>query len=204
MSSIDTPISISEDNLSSPIKSRKHRYRGLIEVVVIMVIAVFVALIVRTFLLQLFYIPSASMDPTLKVNDKIFVNKVSYKFGDVTRGDIVVFDAPDSVKTAQIKDLVKRVIGLPGDLVEGRCENKIKKCVVDIYVNGEKLDEPYLEENIIYSPFTPISVPANSILVMGDNRDDSEDGRYFGPISEDLIVGRAFFRIWPLSNAGFL
>lgn len=184
--------------------TQEQNYRGIIEVVVIVVVAVLVALIVRTFLLQLFYIPSASMDPTLKVNDKIFVNKLSYKIHDVNRGDIIVFDAPVAVRTEKIKDLVKRVVGLPGDSVEGRCPDSQKQCVVKIFINGKEFKEPYLETGIVYAPFEPISVPANAVFVMGDNRDDSEDGRFFGPISEDTIVGRAFFRLWPPSGAGLL
>lgn len=179
-------------------------YRGFVEIVVIIVIAVVVALIVRMFLLQLFFIPSESMDPTLKVNDKIFVNKLAYKFHDVERGDIIVFDAPEQVRTEKIKDLIKRVVGLPGDTVEGRCANNETTCEVDIYVNGKKLNEPYLVDGLQYSPFPPITVPANSVLPMGDNRDNSEDGRVFGPIPKDTIVGRAFFRLWPISGFGFL
>lgn len=182
----------------------KQDLRGLGEIVAIVLIAVVVALVVRIFLLQLFYIPSGSMDPYLKVNDKVFVNKIAYKFHDVQRGDIVVFDAPPSVKTPQINDLVKRVVGLPGETVEGKCAKRETLCVVSIYVDGEKLEEDYLEPGIVYRPFEPIDIPANSLLVMGDNRDDSEDGRYFGPIPIDSIVGRAFFRIWPIERFGFL
>ncbi len=182
----------------------KESIRGFVEVVGIIFIAVVIALVVRLFLLQLFYIPSASMDPYLKVNDKVFVNKIAYKFHDVQRGDIIVFDAPSSVKSARIKDLVKRVVGLPGETVEGKCKKNETACVVDIYVDGKKLDESYLEPNIEYRPFEEISVPANSLFVMGDNRDDSEDGRFFGPIPIDSVVGRAFFRVWPLSSFGYL
>ena len=120
------------------------------------------------------------------------------------RGDIIVFDAPEQVRTEKIKDLLKRVVGLPGDTVEGRCANNETTCEVDIYVNGKKLNEPYLVDGLQYSPFPPITVPANSVLPMGDNRDNSEDGRVFGPIPKDTIVGRAFFRLWPISGFGFL
>jgi signal peptidase I len=178
--------------------------RNIVEIVVIVVVAVIVAIFVRLFLLQLFYIPSPSMDPYLKVNDKIFVNKLAYKFHDIKRGDVIVFDAPEGVKTEKVKDLIKRVVGLPGDTVEGRCPNGETKCVVQIYVNGKRLKEPYLVPGIVYGTFTPIQVPANSVFVMGDNRDDSEDGRFFGPTPKKTIVGRAFFRIWPASGFGFL
>ncbi len=187
--------------------------RGAIEIAVIIIIAIVGSIILRMFFLALFYIPSASMDPYLKVNDKIFVNKLAYTFHDVERGDIIVFDAPDSVKNQniegsnapQIKDLIKRVVGLPGETVEGRCElETVNQCVVDIYINGKKLNEPYLSKNISYAPFEPIEIPANSVLAMGDNRDDSEDGRFFGPTPKKSIIGRAFFRLWPSSRFGFL
>lgn len=171
---------------------------------VIVVAAVLIALLVRLFLLQLFYIPSPSMDPYLRVNDKIFVNKLAYQFHNIERGDVIVFDAPDSVRTNEVKDLIKRVIGLPGDKVEGRCPDNQTQCVVEIYVNDRKLTEPYLVEGIVYEPFPPIQVPANSVLVLGDNRDESKDGRVFGPIPKDTIVGRAFFRLWPGNGFGFL
>jgi signal peptidase I len=182
----------------------RHNLRSTLELVVIGAIAIVVALVVRMFLLQLFYIPSPSMDPYLKVNDKIFVNKMAYQFHDIERGDVVVFDAPEQVRTAEIKDLIKRVVGLPGETVEGRCPQDELRCEVEIYIDGKKLDEPYLPDGLEYSPFEPITVPANSILPMGDNRDDSEDGRVFGPIPTDTIVGRAFFRLWPADGFGFL
>jgi len=178
--------------------------RGLVELAVILVVAVLVAIIVRTFLLALFYIPSPSMDPTLKVNDKIFVNKLSYKFQDIERGDIVVFDAPASIKTDKIKVLVKRVVALPGETIEGKCEQDNGPCNVEIYIDGKKLNEPYIDDEIVYSPFSPISIPANSIFVMGDNRGNSEDARVFGPVPADTVIGRAFLRIWPASGFGFL
>ena len=178
--------------------------RSIIEISVIVLIAILVAIIVRTFLLQLFYIPSASMDPYLKVNDKVFVNKMSYTFSDIERGDVLVFDAPDDIKTDKIKDLIKRVVGLPGETIEGRCKNGQDVCIVDIYIDGKKLEEPYLKSDIYYEHFTAITIPANSIFMMGDNRDDSEDGRVFGPIPISSVVGRAFFRLWPMSGFGFL
>lgn len=190
--------------------------RGPIEITVIVIVAVVVAIVVRAFLLQLFYIPSPSMDPTLKVNDKIFVNKLSYNFHDIERGDIVVFDAPKSIyenSVAQhninkdapvIKDLIKRVIGLPGETVEGKCKDDSLMCELDIYIDGKKLNEPYLVPGMLNAPFSSGQIPANSYFVMGDNRDNSEDGRIFGPIDKDMIVGRAFFRIWPGSKFGFL
>lgn len=190
--------------------------RGPIEIAVIVIVAILVAVIVRTFLLQLFYIPSESMDPTLKKSDKIFVNKLSYKFHEVDRGDIIVFKAPKVVydnsvlqhkadpRNPIIKDLVKRVVGLPGESIEGKCSNGAQICELDLFVNGKKLNEPYLVPGIQNAPFSTGEIPADSYFVMGDNRDGSEDSRVFGTIKENTVIGRAFFRLWPASNFGFL
>ena len=191
-------VSYSQRNSNSEAK------KAITEIVIILIIAVIAAVLVRAFLLQLFYIPSPSMEPTLKVNDKIFVNKLSYKFHEIDRGDIIVFDAPASVKSDKIKDLIKRVVALPGETIEGKCESGNGPCNVDIYIDGKKLNEPYIGDDIFYSPFSAVTVPANSVFVMGDNRGNSEDARVFGPIPKDTIVGRAFLRIMPLSGFGFL
>ena len=158
--------------------------------------ALLIALLIRTFLFQPFYIPTASMYPTLKVNDRVLVNKLSYKIHDVHRGDIVVFTAPQGEATTGIKDLIKRVVGLPGETVEGHDGH--------VYVGGRMLQEPYLPDGVVTSDFGPEKVPAASYWMMGDNRSQSRDSRYFGPIPESKVVGRAFVRLWPLSRLGFL
>jgi signal peptidase I len=155
-----------------------------------------VALFVRGFLIQAFYIPSESMVPTLVKNDRVLVNKLSYKLHDVHRGDIVVFDAPPGAATAQVKDLIKRVIGLPGDTIEGRNGS--------IFINGKPLDEPYLPPDVRSRDFPPAKVPPAKVWVLGDNRQDSRDSTFFGPITEHSIVGRAFVKIWPLNSIGLL
>ena len=125
-------------------------------------------------------------------------------FNNIERGDIVVLDAPPSVKTKEVKVLIKRVVALPGETIEGKCVDGEDPCRVDIFINGKKLTEPYIGDEILYMPFTKIVVPANSIFHMGDNRGNSADGRVFGPISKDEVIGRAFLRIWPASGFGFL
>jgi len=170
--------------------------RGAVEWVVILVGALIVALVVKTFLLQAFYIPSASMEPTLKVGDRVLVNKLSYDFHDVRRGDIVVFGSPPGEDNPEIKDLIKRVIGLPNETVEGRDGR--------VYINGDPLKEPYLPAGTTTSSFGPEKVPPGHLWVMGDNRSNSKDSRFFRAISEDLLVGRAFIRVWPLSSIGLL
>jgi signal peptidase I len=168
--------------------------RSAIEWFLIVAGAILVAIVIRTFVLQAFYIPSASMDPTLKIDDKVLVNKLSYKFHGIHRGDIVVFKRPPQETDAEIKDLIKRVIGLPGDRIEGRGGH--------VYINGKLLHEPYLHQ--ASRPLTPQTVPPGMIFVMGDNRGSSKDSTVFGPISKDLVVGRAFIRVWPLKHITFL
>jgi signal peptidase I len=170
--------------------------RSIIEWVVIVAGAVLVAVIIRTFVLQAFYIPSSSMEPTLKIDDKVLVNKLSYKFHDINRGDIVVFERPPGETDPKIKDLIKRVIGLPGDHIEAHDGH--------VFIDGRQLNEPYLPAGLQIKPLARQTVPRNSIFVMGDNRPSSKDSTVFGPISKNLVVGRAFLRVWPLSAINFL
>ncbi len=169
--------------------------RGLVEWLVVLVGAVLVALILRTFLFQAFWIPSESMEVTLLKQDRVLVNKLSYRLHEVNRGDVVVFRRPDE-EQAEIRDLIKRVIGLPGETVEGR-DNAI-------FVDGNKLIEPYLDPSEVISEFGPVTVPEGEMFVMGDNRDESYDSRFFGTVAEDRIVGRAFVLFWPLNRIGTL
>lgn len=192
--------------------------RAALEWVVVIGGAVAVALLLKTFLLQAFYIPSESMEPTLVKNDRVMVNKLAYQLGDVARGDVVVFEKPPSdVSAMNVKDLIKRVIGLPGDRItfeSGR-----------VYINGQLLDEPYLPTGTLTQPGSgtpdptaadrtahqclpddPCVVPEGYVFVMGDNRGNSQDSRYsqVGFIDQDTIVGKAFVVWWPPSRAGGL
>ena len=169
--------------------------RGLVEWIVVLVGAVVVALLLRTFLFQAFWIPSESMEATLQQQDRVLVNKLSYRLHDVNRGDVIVFRRPDE-EQAEIRDLIKRVIALPGESVEAR-ENSI-------YINGAKLIEPYLAVDEVIGDFGPITVPAGEVFVMGDNRDESYDSRFFGTVADERIVGRAFVLFWPLNRIGTL
>ncbi len=188
-------------------KSERDRVRSAVEWVAVIVGALIVALVVKTFLFQAFYIPSESMEPTLEANDRVLVNKLSYDLHDVNRGDVIVFELPpDEVGSDGIKDLIKRVIGLPGDVVESRDGV--------VYVNDRRLEEPYLAEGMITGdpddPLNPAierqTVPDDHVFVLGDNRSNSADSRYAyrGPIPIDTIVGRAFVLVWPPSKLGGL
>jgi signal peptidase I len=160
--------------------------------------ALAIALLIKTFLFQAFYIPSESMTPTLLKNDRVLVNKLSYRLHDVNRGDIVVFKAPQGVDPA-VKDLVKRVIGLPGETIEARGG--------DVYIDGKRLVEKWLPKGVRTEPgFPAIKVPDDSYYVLGDNRPNSKDSRYFRGhfVRKDEIVGRVFLRIWPLNRLDIL
>ena len=157
----------------------------------LVVLALIIALLIKTFLFQAFYIPSESMVPTLKVHDRVLVNKLSYKLHPVHRGDIIVFTAPPNTDPG-INDLVKRVVGLPGETVSAHGGH--------VYIDGKELSEPYLPAHMYTSDFSEPKLPPNSYWVMGDNRINSKDSRAFGPITKGKIVGRVFVRIWPLNR----
>lgn len=162
--------------------------REFIETVVI---ALVLAFLIRTFLVQTFYIPSGSMEPNLLIGDRIMAYKVFYGLDRVKRGDIIVFKFPLNPK----KDFIKRVIGLPGDSVEIRDKK--------VYLNGKRLIEPYVVHRDNWDigfprdDYGPVKVPADSLFVLGDNRDSSEDSRYWGYVPKENIVGRAFLIYWP-------
>ena len=206
----DSARSDSERRAKRSEKGRKTR-RTIIEWTILIGSALLIAILIKTFLFQAFYIPSESMKPTLNVGDRVLVNKVSYRLHDVNRGDIVVFETPPKAEDANgtIKDLVKRVIALPGETFSAH--NGV------VYINGRPLKEPYLQKGVqTCAPnsgptcrngegdIADTKIPSNDILVLGDNRSASKDSRFFGPIKESSIVGRVFVRIWPLNDLGFL
>jgi signal peptidase I len=174
-------------------RSRKHSStRNTLEWVAVIIGAVVVALLIKTFVAQAFRIPSESMVPTLQMGDRVLVNKLSYDAHDLNRGDVVVFTRPDTLPAApdEPKDLIKRVIGLPGDELITRNG--------ELYVNDRLLEEPYLPEGTpTFGIDQPLTVPEGTVLVLGDNRENSSDGRVFGPIDEDSVIGRAFTIMWP-------
>lgn len=178
-------------------------FRAIRDWVIVLVVALLVALGIRTFVLQQFYISGPSMETTLFQPNRVLVNKLSYRFGDIDRGDVVVFDRVTSNgRDVQHDDLIKRVIALPGETVS------IKACAV--FVDGKQLDEPYLPERDIQQTdpvarcrqpeMAPVEVPRDQVFVLGDNRPQSMDSRVFGPVDKKSIVGRAFVVIWPISR----
>lgn len=167
--------------------------RSALEWAAVVICALAVALVVKTFLLQAFYIPSGSMLPTLAEGDRVLVNKLD---DTPTRGEIIVFERPDGPDADGIKDLIKRTIGLPGETIEGRDGA--------IYIDGVRLEEPYLPADISSRTFPPTIVSDGHVFVLGDNRQDSTDSTKFGEIPIDTIVGRAFVVIWPPGSVGGL
>jgi signal peptidase I len=179
-------------------EDQRRHLRGAIEWVVIIGAALLAAFLIKTFLIQAFFIPSESMVPTLKKGDRVLVNKLSYRLHDVHRGDIVVFERPPSEPTdPEIKDLIKRVIGLPGETISGDNTGHV-------LINGKRLDEPYLPKGVTTTGLQEYKIPPDHYWVMGDNRGNSKDSRYFSAIDDGLIVGRAFIRVWPISSIGLL
>jgi len=159
--------------------------------------ALVLALLIRTFVVQAFWIPSGSMLPTLQVGDRVLVAKFWHLFATPSRGGIYVFKYPED----RSRDFIKRIIAVPGDTVD------IRNGVV--FINGSTLDEPYvvhrdnytLHPNRLY-PTVPFTVPPGNFFTMGDNRPNSQDGRFWGYVPIEDIHGPAFFRYWPLGRIG--
>lgn len=209
--------------------------KALAELPVLVLVAFVIAVVIKTFLVQAFWIPSASMMPTLVRGDRVLVEKISYRFGGPERGDVVVFEKsifgaqPDlpwyrdagnflrellGLPTGLQEDYIKRVVAIGGDTI--RYAGKPRR----LEINGEVVDEPYIRGGVDRSSATLTKrdcrrlqmrvagdgcrVPAGMVFVMGDNRPNSEDSRFLGPIDDDKIVGKAFVIIWPPGNLGLL
>lgn len=156
-------------------------------------LAVILSLFIRTYVAEARWIPSGSMLPTLQIGDRLLVDKAYFKMSGVRRKDIVVFIPPPEAGKSEV--MIKRVIGLPGD------EVVIKDGIV--YVNGEALEEPYELEKP-REDFGPVKVPADSFLVLGDNRNNSFDSRFWGAVPRQNIIGRAIFRYFPVNEIEIL
>ena len=149
---------------------------------------------IRSFVAEARYIPSGSMLPTLQINDRLIVDKLSYKFNTPKRGDIVVFNPTATLEKQNFHDaFIKRVIGLPGDKVEVKAGR--------VYVNDKALREKYIEEEPQYN-WGPKTVPPKSYLVLGDNRNNSYDSHYWGFVPGEKIIGKATVRFWPMNRVG--
>ena len=192
--------SSSPPNESPPVTGRRRsRTRVVTEWLVIIAVAVGVSFTIRTYAFQTFSIPSGSMQPTLQVGDRIIVNKLSARFGAIHIGDILVFRAPPAVATNcgdTVADLVKRVIGVPGDHLTTRGNT--------IYVNGKPLREAWTHYEPLGVAIGSVTVQPGHFFMMGDNHSDSCDSRSWGQVPRSDIIGKAFLRIWPLGRVGSL
>ncbi|HWO71739.1 MAG TPA: signal peptidase I [Actinomycetota bacterium] len=182
----------------------------------LVLLALLLALLLKSFVVQAFYIPSGSMEPTLFPGDRVLVNRLAYRFGDPARGDVIVFDTGGAEEDRGVvgrflrwlseglgvarpthEDYIKRVIGLPGEVVE------IRRGVV--YVDGEPIPEPWLAGRADRRSFAPVEVPEGMLYVLGDNRLHSGDSRFgLGFVPIDRVVGKAFLVVWPPSRVGWI
>ncbi len=177
-------------------RAMSRRTRAVLSWSWVLMAAVVLALLMRTFLVAAFFIPSESMEPELQIGDRLLVSKLSYRIGDPSPGDVVVFRTPDVMREPETAELVKRVVAVGGQTVaatDGR-----------LIIDGTPLDENYLPTDAYTRDFGPVLVPDDYVFVMGDNRFASQDSRYFGPIHSDEIIGRAFARFWPPTRLGGL
>jgi len=162
-------------------QEKKPFWREILESVIL---AVVLAAVIRLWLFEPFYIPSPSMQPTLYPGDRIIVNKLSYRLHPPERGDVIVFKFPLDPQ----RDFVKRVVALEQETIEVRQGY--------VYINGRRLEEPYLPHELV-PDYGPIKVPRGHLFVMGDNRNNSEDSRFWGPLNQKYLIGKAFFVYWP-------
>src|SRR5215204_6951837 len=189
------------DTTMSP-RSRRERRQdasqkgggGVLEFLIILLVSfVLVFGFVRPFIVEAFWIPSASMVPTLKYGDRVLVNKFIYRFTEPERGDVIVFKSVQG----DDQDLIKRVVGVPGDEITVRGGR--------LFVNGEPQREPYVNKKYPDRSFyAPTTVPEGHVFAMGDNRANSQDSRIFGPVPKENIEGEAFLRFWPPGRVGLL
>ncbi len=194
-----TPMPHEEDKfIVQPEKKAhvEHEENPWLEIVKTIGLAAVMAIGIRSFVAEARYIPSGSMEPTLQINDRLFIEKISYRFNPPERGDIIVFRPTDTLKqeNPELKDaFIKRVIGTPGDVVEVRNEK--------VFINGEPIDEDYIAAPPEYE-WGPKEVPEDSYLVLGDNRNNSYDSHYWGFVPRENIIGRAAVRFWPPERIG--
>ena len=212
---------------TDPHTGAEHVRGFLRELPALVLLALVLAILIKTFLVQAFFIPSESMVPTLHVGDRVLVNRLAYRFGDIERFDVIVFSDPNpapgedrglvggflhwlaegtGVTEPAEEDFIKRVIALPGEVWEIRDG--------EVYVNGERLDEPYLVGPPDQRNFGPETVPAGTLFVLGDNRLHSCDSRFepddagvcrgLGYVPQDNVIGQAFVIVWPPGDMGWL
>lgn len=179
---------------------KKPRFsRSIVSLVIMVVLVLGLSFLLREFVIQGYAIPSGSMETTIMTGDTVFSEQMSYYFRDIEQGDIVTFQDPEIAG----RILIKRVIAVGGQTVD--LQNG------QVYVDGQVLSEPYTHGKVseplsrtVATISYPYTVPEGYIWVMGDNRTNSQDSRYFGAIPDSTVYGRAFMIYWPLENLGVL
>ena len=191
-------MSETEPTDPEPVRSRPARVvRSVGGWLALLAVGLAAALTLKAFVIQPFFIPSPSMVPTLLPGDRVIVDKLRYRLADPHHGDVVVFDRPANAGgSAEIKNLIKRVVAVEGDEIEARDGV--------VFLNGQRLNEPYLRPGTVTTDITRQTVPPDRYWVMGDNRAVSEDSRLFGPVPRSLVIGRALILAWPPSKISFL
>lgn len=162
------------------------------EIMESIIVAVLLAVVIRLFIIQPFYIPSGSMQPTLQVGDRIIVSKFTYRFWPPQRGDVVVFKYPLDPS----RDFVKRLIAFGGETVALK-DSKL-------YINNQQVLENYLPAGLYFNDFGPVRVPPGHYLALGDNRNNSDDSRVWGPLPKEYMIGKAILIYWPPQRIGLL
>ncbi len=193
-----TPKPKTETQTVSAPPEAASKWKGWWENFQILVVALVLALLMRSYVAEPRFIPSDSMVPTLRIGDRLVVEKISYRLHAPEAGDIIVFDPPPQLQLqgyGRDQAFIKRIIGTPGQTVE------VKNGIV--YVNGQPRTEPYIAEAPKYS-MSPVQVPENSVFVMGDNRNNSNDSHVWGFLPQDYIIGRAWVRFYPFDRTGKL
>jgi signal peptidase I len=185
----DAPLTVPAGAKAAHSQEKKRRTLAtVLEIVVIVAAAFAIAMLVQAFLVKPFTIHQVSMEPTLNEGDRILINRLTYHFRAPKTGDVIVFHSP----VTQGEDLVKRVIAVGGDTLaisQGK-----------VYVNGVALSEPYLLEQGFAGDYPEIKIPEGQLFVMGDNRNNSGDSRFFGPIDRKAVIGCAFVVYWPIKH----
>lgn len=171
---------------------KKRSLTPLFENLLLIAIAILIAFFIRSYIIHPFLIPTASMEPTIKIGDNLLIEKVSYRFRSPKYGEIVIFDNP----SGDGRRLIKRAIGVAGDHIEVTDDGHV-------IINEEPLEESYARYQDIGQAFN-YDVPEGTVFVLGDNRGNSQDSRWFGPIPINTIIGKAVFRCWPLNRFGFI
>lgn len=178
-------------------KKKKKPSFVVAEWVSIFLFAILAAFLLRTYVVEAYYIPSGSMEPTLMVGDRILVNKLAFDFSKVHRGEIVVFrKTPGDLGGPKIKDLVKRVIGLPGETISSSNGK--------VMINGKPLKEPWLPKGVLTRGIRTQKIPPHQYFLLGDNRSNSLDSRFFGPVPKSYFIGQAFVIFWPINRISFI